>query len=518
VPLSIIDRVIALFTGAGDQEAEKKRLLKDIARDLSKHKYKFYKPRGEEVQPALAKFFYELYRVVAPAQVFLQNAQSSAQLKGIVIDSFLDKEMVALQDRLLEATIAERAKTTPTRELAQQLKDELVNFFSGFDGPLIRTVDDTYNAAIAFTRFVNFDYFFLLKKFDSALTERSFTYIPKFEAIRAEYIVDDLKDFLEYLLALNLDQDWKIIFNVFRMYKGIDVVASDQWGRLLAQLRELRRSGVLELTVRHINKDPYWKSKVMANDEHIVEPYMQKLKTQTEVAIQKILQEKRNAKIDELAIAVFGTSAISRMKNYTEKSNLVFSKKMLGGYIHVQGLNFLKAFLLDFFKKDIRELVDLFLVRGQWSTNLLSQQLSEGFHDLMSVSERLIGFDDNLADDGDLGVRLRAAMAKAERDKEQMKFVRTLLKGINDEAQAMINGAAQGLIAVGKNLKNVLEDYQRTPHELIINWKEIEMASERPIDERITDVYKRIYYFVQLMQFFAKTETPPPSGQQPSAD
>ena len=125
----------------------------------------------------------------------------------------------------------------------------------------------------------------------------------------------------------------------------------------------------------------------------------------------------------------------------------------------------------------------------------------------MGVSETLLTFDDVLADDAELGLRLRNAMVKADRDKDQVKYVRILLKGVNDEAQKMINTSAQALIAIGKNLKNILEDFQKSPHELLINWKEIELASEQPINERITEIYKKIYYFVQLMQFFAKAET-----------
>ncbi|MFA6508480.1 MAG: DUF5312 family protein [Treponemataceae bacterium] len=504
--LAIIERVLSLFSGAGDPEAEKRKLLKQVAKDLTKHRYKFYKPKGEEVQPSLAKFFYDLYNVVAPAQVFLQNAESSFQLKAIVIDSFLDKKMLDLQESLGEESIKARSQTVPTKELSQQLKDELVQFFAGFDGNRLRQIDGAYNSIVAFSRFVNFDFFFLLKKFDSNLTERSFTYNPRFEPIRAEYVGDDLKDFMEVLLALDLEQDWKSVFEVLKQYKDMEVVALEKWSRSLAQLRDLKKSGILELIVRHIDKNPAWQPIVRRVDEHIVEPYLQKLRAQVEISIQKILQEKRNTKIDELAKAVFGTSAVSRLKNYTDKANLIFSKKMMGGYIHVQGLNYLKAFLLDFFKKDIRELVDLFLVRGQWSTNLLSQQLSEGFHELMTVSEKLIAFDESLADDGELGLRLRNYLAKADRDKDQLKNLRVTLKSVNEDAQRMINSSAQALITIGKNLKNVLEDYQRTPHELIINWKEIEFASERPIADRVTEVYKRIYYFVQLMQFFAKVE------------
>ncbi|MFQ3546734.1 MAG: DUF5312 family protein [Termitinemataceae bacterium] len=508
VPMAIefLEKLLSIFSSGSDSEAQKRRQLKQIARDISKNKYRFYKPKGEEVQPIFAKLFYDIYKIVSPAQVFLQNADKSNQLKQIVIETFLSKDMLELQSRLSEESIKERAKTTPLKDLAQQVTSDLTSFMAAFDGQLSNAIDQCYTQILTFVHFVNFDYFFLLKKFDANLSERNFTYKPQFEPIRGEYVSDDIKDFLEVLYAMDLDKDWKEVFQALKTYKGVEVIAQEQWNKLINLFRDLKRSGIFELMVRHIDKNPAWMPKPLIPNEYILDAYQQKLKTQVEVLIQQLIQERRNAKIEELAKIVFGTPSISRLKNYTDKANMVFSKKMLGGFIHVQGLNYLKAFLLDYFKKDIRELCDLLLVRGQWSTNINSQQLSEAYHDLMSISDKLITFDDALADDGDMGQRLRIAMAKADRDKEQTKYVRTMLKGINDEALKLINSSAQDLIAIGKNLKSVLDDFQRSPHELIINWKELELASEKPIDQRITDIYKLIYYFVQLMQFFAKQE------------
>ncbi|WP_304224118.1 DUF5312 family protein [Gracilinema caldarium] len=511
VPMAIefLEKLLSLFTGGTDSESEKRRQLKQIARDLTKNKYKFYKVRGEEVLGVFAKLFYDIYKILSPAQVFLQNADKSNQLKQIVIEFFMDKGMLELQERLSEESIKERAKTTTIKELAQQLNNELTNFIAGFDGERSSAIDRCYNQILTFVQLVNFDYFFLLKKFDANLSERNFTYKPQFEPIRGEYISDDIKDFLEVLYALDFEQDWKPVFSVLKTYKGVEVVALDQWSKLLNVFRDLKRSGIFELMVRHIDKNPTWMPKPHIPNEYILDAYLQKTRTQVEVLIQQLVQERRNAKIDELAKLIFGTPAVSRLKNYTEKANAPFQKKMLGGFIHIQGLNYLKAFLLDFFKKDIRELCDLLLVRGQWSTNILSQQLSESYHELMAISEKLITFDDSLADDAEMGGRLRIAMAKADRDKEQLKYVRTLLKGINDEALKFITMSAQNLIVVGKNLKQILEDFQKSPHEIIINWKDIENSSEKPIDQRITEVYKVIYYFVQLMQFFVKQEQTP---------
>jgi hypothetical protein len=132
--------------------------------------------------------------------------------------------------------------------------------------------------------------------------------------------------------------------------------------------------------------------------------------------------------------------------------------------------------------------------------------MSEGFHTLMSISEEILVFDDKLGENGENGSRLKAALVKVDRDKGQAKYVRIILKAANEEAYKMMTMAAQALIVIGKHLKNILEDFQKSPHELIINWKELELSSTEPLDRRIAGIYKKIYYFVQMMQFFAQED------------
>jgi hypothetical protein len=501
--LSFFQKIFSSFLGGRDPEHDKRRMLRQIAKELTKQHYKFFKPKGEEALPNMARFFYEIYRVVSPAQIILQNGENSGVLKSIIIDSFLSKEQIEIQERLSERSIAERAKSMQLKDLVAELKEDLVRLNAAFDDERTRQIDGMYGMLLNLLRFVNFDYYFLLKKFDSNLQDRNFNYKPKFEPINGEYVVEDLKDFLEVMSIIDLEADWQRLFETIKQYRNIDIVALEPWNKMLAMLRDMRKGRTFELVVKYMEKNPAYRWTSEASTERIVEPYLSRIKTQTDMLIQKIVQEKRNGKVDELANLVFGTAAISRMKNYTDKANVQFQKKMLGGYTRVQALNFLKAFLIDYVKKDLRELVDLLLVRGQWSTALSSQQLSEAFHELMAVSEDLLQFDDSLADDGELGLRMRNALNRSDRNKEELRAVRPLLKDVNDRAQVLINRSAQSLIIVGRNLKTLLDDYAKTPHEVIINWKEIESASEAPIKERFGEVYKKIYYFVQLMQFFA---------------
>jgi hypothetical protein len=501
-----LGRLLGIFSGIGDPESEKKKFLRSIAKDLSRSRYKFYRPKDQEALPGLAKFFYEVYKVTAPAQVLLSNATSSGALRSFVIESYLSAEQRELSERLTEASIVERSKTAQLAVLQEEIKRDMTSLFVVFDGEMSRQIDSAYNTLLGFINFINFDYYFLLKKFDSSLPERSFGYKPKFETINGEYVVDDLQDFLEVFVPLDLESDWMRIFSALKEYRKADVVQAEIWSKLAPAAHDVKKSGVLDQVVRHLKKEPFWECKPRYPNERIVEPFLQKLKTQVETIVQRIAMERRNSKIDEVAKNIFGTSVVLRLKNYTDKANVIFAKKMLGGYTQTAALNYLKAYLMDYFKKDIRELVDLLIIRGQWSTNLQSQQLSDCYHAILEVSERILAFDDDLADENEFGTRMRSALAKADRDKEAMKYLRGVLKDVNDKATAMIGRAAVNLIGIGRQLKALIDDHARPHHELLINWKEVENQSPKPLNGWLVETYKKIYYIVQLLQFFVKEE------------
>lgn len=502
--VGFFQKLLSIFFQGLDPEREKRRLLRDIARDLKKKKHKFYKPNNHEAQPALARFFYDIYKVVGPAQVFLEHAQSSNVLKTLIIEFSIPDEIRAFRDELDEDVIRKKAGVMDTKTLSAEIRENLVSFFSGFKGDQVKQIDDMYNLLSGFLQFIHFDYYFLLKKFDSNLPERDFNYNPKFESINAHYISDDLKDFLEVLPLIKRDGDWDKLFDILRGYKDTEIVSRPAWKKLVRSLDGVRKEMLFEQMVRHIDSDPYYKALFYPPNERIVEEYLNKVKTQTEMVFQKIQNERQNRKLDKLLKIVFGTTAVSRMRNYTEKENLKFSKKMLGGYIYIKPLNYIKAFLLDYFKRDIKSLIDLLLIRGRWSTNLMSQQLSESFYTIMEVSDELLKFDDSLGEEGARGPRIRQYLTRSEKDKNAMVSLRKLLKEVNDEALAIVQVTAQNLIIIGKSLKQVLEDYDKRPRELLTNWKEIEQHADKDIHNAITEIYKRIYYFIQLLQYYVK--------------
>ena len=505
---NIFSWIVGLFMGSADMEREKKRLLKQLGKDLNKLRFKFYRPKGEMALPPLAKFFFEIYKVTASASELLAGADQSDALKEITIDYHLTDAQKQLRESFTEASIRQKAQTLEPKFLVSSLKEDLVTFISSFDSTAVKKINGTYNNILKLFHFVRYDYYFTLKKYDSTLSEGTITGSPKFETINGEYIVDDLKDFLEVALPIDKDISWDQVFDILTTYKGVDVINRQAWPKTLQMLKNIVHAEILNLIIQHLSKDPYWKPQVQNQSAHIVEGYLNKLKQQTEAVVQKIASEKRDAKVEKIVQMVFGGTVPPRIKNYTDRASMTFSRKIGLTYTHTLPLNYLKSFMLDFFKKEIRELQDLLLVRGKWTSNVLSQQLSDHYYAILTLSDKVLAFDDGLGDEGDVGSRLKRAMGRVvERDESSAKPVRAMIQDINSQAQKLVNDSANALISFGKGLKSLTEDIERKDNELIINWKELSSISEVPLKQRMAEDYKRIYYLIQLLQMFAKGGT-----------
>jgi hypothetical protein len=498
----LFERIFGSLFTSDDPEKQKQKLLKQLAKDLKKARPRFYNPLQGLAEPALARFFYEFYKAFAPAQVLLRGARQSGVLKSVLVETTLSKVQAEIRDRLSEKSIEERARTADPAALMEQVKEDARLFIQSFDVSAINDIDASYNRLAVLLDLIDFDYYFFLRKFDSAFPEKDFTYKPRFETINCEYVSDELKDFLEILPAFDPEADWEQLLRILKEYRGVDVVAKEAMRKVTQLLRDTQRSGALLAVVRHSDKDPFYKPLMRVHRERIVEPFITKIKGQAELTAQKLVQSRKNEKLEQLTRAVFGTASVSRLANYSEKTNMSFAKKMLGGFVHVQTLNFLKAFLLDYFKKNIREIVDLLLIKGKWGDNQPSQTVSEAYHQLLKISEAVTRFDESLGEDGELGRKVKAVMSKADRDKKAITNLRAVLQEVNDEAGTMLTEAVGHFVSIAKILKLVYDDCGKAHPELIINWRELKSLTDKDIRALVASVYKQIYNFVQLIQSY----------------
>ena len=499
---NILMRFIHSIIGGGDPEADKKRLLKNIAKDLSKSKFKYYKYNSNEVLPAFGKFFYDLYKAVSPAQLMFQGIQNPNALKNQVVDFSLNDTQKALIEELSEESIVELSKTMSFKDLNTKIQKDTQTFMSEFDGDRINQIDDLYSQMMAFKAFCSYDFFFLLKKFSAGVKEHDFNVQPKFDTITAQYIAEDLKDFITVAWALPLESDWSELFKLLKDYKTVEPIPLPVWKKIIAKLRQLKDSRTIEMIIQLITKDPFYICDTEELRDHVIDAYLDKLRNQSTNTLKKLQADRKNSQIDSLLQQIFGTTSVSRLKNYTAQMSANLERKNVGGYLYCSPLSYLKAFLVDYVKKDVREYCDLVLIRGQWVTNSLSGEMSNAYHGLLEISDKITELDNTLADDGPVGSKIKTLLPRIGHDHESSNIIKTKIKDANDLARAYMKQASQELVIVAKNTKALLEDYAKPHGELIINWKELDRSAEHPIKELGVEVYKKIYTFIQLMKTF----------------
>ncbi|GHT94693.1 hypothetical protein FACS1894141_1860 [Spirochaetia bacterium] len=467
---SFLAAILSFFTGRKNPDRITQKSLKKIRKSIVSNKYgTFYRVQTREAGAPLAKFFFDVYRIVSPAQVFMRNAEKSAVLKQFVVESFLDERMHKAVNGLSPEAIAERAREAPPQELVSQLQMEMITLSNSFDHIQTATIDQCYGLIMAFTKFVSFDYFFIIKKFGARMAEHNFSTTPNFEPIGGGYIIEDLKDFLELALALEPDQDWKTVFKVLKQYRGDkSLIGVEQWHKLLLLLRDIRRSNILELIIRHIDKNPDWQPKPRMLETSVVASWLEAKRLTVEETIGQIINTQWDIQVSDLARTVFGNLEIRGLEYYTEKTGERSVRKNSDGFTQDMGLKYLTAFLTDIFDRDIRELCELLIIRGHWNPASLAFTLSDGLHTIAALADQITVLNESL----------------------------------NEDAKDLIGQANNTLLGIGRILQNLLNDFPKNPHELIFNWKELESACLDPLNQTLNEVHTKIRCFTELLQLF----------------
>lgn len=499
--LGFFQSLFANLFKSANPEAEKKRKLKAIAKSFSKTKFRsFYKTSTIEVMPPLAKMFYEIYKVISPVQLMLRATPNPNYYKNHIINYMLSEKQLTLLEHFSEEKIMEMAKQMPVQNISKQIHNDLNTFTAEFDSERIVRTENIYKGFMLLRNFSNFDYYKLLKKFTNRLQENNFSTVPVFEKINAEYVVDDLADFCSVAYAITDDTIiWGDLFEFFKQTNSVEIISLSNWKKIIARVKTLQSSSAFDLLIRHASGRLKYVTQIDSVYEEIIEPYTSYIESETVKILNKLQHMQNDSKSNQLCMQIFGNTEFQSIKNYVYTANDIFSKKELNTFEYAKPLNYLKTFLLEYVKKNLREFYDIVVIRGQWISSL-SAPMSNAYQELLKISDAITNFDNELAEDGPIGSKIKTLLPKTAHDTGAESIINRLISDSNDQAKSFLLTSTQALITIGKTLKQLIEDYLKQKPVIMQNWKELEKYFEIPFKDFSVDLYKKIYLFVQLMQ------------------
>lgn len=500
---SFFQSIIASLFKSSNPEAEKKRRLKLIAKNIAKTKYhNFYRSSSGEMLAPFGKLMYDIYKMISPAQMMFRNAQNPAVFKRQIINYVMSEQQLAMLEDLDEQKILEYAKNVPMAKLQQDTEHKLQVFTNEFNETKAGKADGIMKAFTCFQDFCNFDYYMILKKFDSTYKEYSFNAAPRLEKVNAEYVIDDMKDFLSVAYSITDDSiDWNSLFEMFKATQSRELISLGNWRKIIVKIKSIQQSKSMDLIVQHICEDPSYETKLSYRYESIIEPFIDKLENDTHTLLAKITAEQKESKASSICMQIFGTASPKSLKYYVTEFNAPLEKKDLAVLEYTEPLNFLKTFLVEFVKKTIREYYDVVVIRGQWDATL-SAPMSNAYQELLKLSDEITNFDEMMSEDGMMGSKIKTLLPKTAHDAGAENIINRVVSDANDSARGYIIQGTQNLITIGKTVKQLIEDYTLPKPVIVQNWKELDKFFETPLKEFSVNLYKKIYLFVQLMQTY----------------
>ena len=218
--------------------------------------------------------------------------------------------------------------------------------------------------------------------------------------------------------------------------------------------------------------------------------------------MEQLQSEQRAGKVDNLLSEIFESPSVEPLHNYNQDTSTVFENKGLKGLTYADPLSYLRSFLLDFVKKDVRELSDILLVRAEWTSQQMATPMSEAYHQMIDYATAIATLDEKFAENGELGGKIKMLLPRVERDREGKNIAQMVINDANNEAARILLVSRQNFIAYAKNLKMLLEDFVKPRGELIRNWKALDTFAEGKLKQKCIDVYKKLFAFVSLLQNF----------------
>ena len=490
-----------------DPEVIKRKKLSKIARAISKTRFSKWYKSEHLLTASCADFFFDVYRTVGPAKALLENAKSSSTFKFFAVEAVLSAGQKKLVADLSENAIASVQDKIDLGRLELEVGAKIARFEKSFDAMQIDKAYQLFKQVMAFVDLSLFDSYYFLKQFDRNLVELNFDLKPNFTSVPASLVVHQLHDFFDIVIDFPFDASWTEVFAIIERYKNVKPVNAVAWKKTSESIKSLAASSVLENIIKHAQENPDIRFASSESSPDIASEYIRNVVKTAEAVLKKIKKSHNSGKIESLLKKIFATSEpLSCTKNYTVSNKLFLNTNFLG-FVYAQPLSYLKSFLIEYFKTEIRELSDLFLVRATWDNPEHVKTYSESYHELLEIVDEIIAFDESLNEGDPLAMKIKAAIARSPRDTNAKNTVVRTVNNLNASAYKMIISSCQNLVSIAKLYKLIIEDYDRPRRTLLKNWHEIELNTSQPPKKWLITAYKKIHDFVVLEQMLLPKTT-----------
>lgn len=201
------------------------------------------------------------------------------------------------------------------------------------------------------------------------------------------------------------------------------------------------------------------------------------------------------------------------LENYSERMHAKITSTIVNttGYVYSDLLVYLKTHVVNFVKKDLSDIINVLIIKGQWKDMEVSRDISNDIHSLVGIYSNIIDFDNNLGEQGTYGNRINSLLHRISiGDKSSEKLLLNIIADINKKAFILLNEYYSVIKSLEKRLNDCLDDYFKPAleKEFIYNWKELDIELVKSYGNNVNfgsiikNVVDSLNLFLKLMDLY----------------
>lgn len=487
----------------GGKDPVRRRAFRVLKKELSSSRIDLFKLKQDLIQTPIAKLIFEIYKLTYPLKQFISIDKKIKKFPPSFEEHFVlnfhQNDALEIYNKLNEDYVKKLIPKYGVQKTAEYLDRLLTEYFDYFGKETLIKINSVFSNFLYFARFTNFDFFPILREFDTKLEEANFIRKPSFSPAEGSFLKKDLLKFHRSLYTFEVDGKLDEAFEIFSKIKGFDPISKSNYNKLKNLISNLQKNGYIALIIRAIDKSlapvPIEKPRTV----DVFNTYLQKKKDEVQTVVNSIKRTLKEQSMHTMISQLFEGSAEGRVKNYTDSRNDQLANLGVPVFKYVLPINYVKAFITDKYKPYISKVVNELIISGIFINKGVLNDLSNSYYALNSHLHNIMAFENSLDSEGTTGKVITRLLQSIKREKSSKKILGKTINNINLKARIIINEHVLNIKYMAQCLKNVLEDYKLSTPKIVSNIKKIHAGSNKQFIEELVKAYKDIFLLLKLM-------------------
>ena len=505
--MNVLDYIKYNFFNIRTPSLVEKVRLQEYANRISNSKYHFVDLKTGALTDTLAKFIFDMYKVIGPLLYPLKEEfiiKDGKQFSYYLIEVSFNEEMKNLYLTLNKEYMTEKLNSG---EKINNVFNDVKNNFSKFKKFISsdngREINLTFNLLKDFAAISNFDFFLFLRAFCPSFVDGAYNSNPTFKSTSNVQVVDDLIRLDEAIKSIVIRKELASALKIFQKYSGMPEIDENNLKSFLARVKYLQTPNLLSDIIIYLLKDFTYKSPTNSSNVNIFVNYITDCTNNLKKDMNEIVSEIKFNKINTMREKTFSGIEIMKMSNINDDKNELLEKYECTTFTCVEPLEYIKTFVVEIF--DIKYKVplnDMFLGVDFASKERNSMGL-DAFYTLNDSNTEIVNFDAQLSPESENFKRLKTWLVSKNKANANKDLIETMVNKIDTEGNKIVLNVYNSVIDLTTIVKNIFEDCKNNTKLEISNANKVQYLQKFNL-EIARNMLDDFDNFIALMKNFVR--------------